>query len=162
MNEKTITDAVVVRACMIKYREMMILCYGSGVAKVIKSIGAKSLQKREYQYFIELIVELGKKTAEFVKKELYGNEEAKNNIDPDLSIRHISGLADYITTDTILDVKVRNNINEKSVRQVLAYHYLSTKRSDLQIKRVIVYDATSDRAVVVNIDKCNIKKAKSK
>ena len=159
MNVKTITDAVVVRACMIKYREMMILCYGSGVSKVIMSIGAKSLQKREYQYFIELIVELGKKTAEFVKKELYGNEEAKNDIDPDLSIRHISGLADYITTDTILDVKVRNNINEKSVRQVLAYHYLSTKRSDLQIKRVIVYDATSDRAVVVNIDKCNIKKA---
>lgn len=157
MNEKTITNAVVVRACMIKYREMMILCYGTGVSKVIKSIGAKTLQNKEYQYFINLIGKLGQRTANYVKKELYNNEEAKNDIDPNLSIRHISGLADYITTDTILDVKVRNNINENSVRQVLAYHYLSTKRSDLQIKKVIVYDATSNRAVVINIDKCNIK-----
>ena len=60
-------------------------------------------------------------------------------------------MADYITANTILDVKVRNYIDEKCIRQVLAYHYLSTKRSDLNIKRVIVYDATSDRAVEVNI-----------
>lgn len=76
----------------------------------------------------------------------------KDAFDPNLSVRHITGLADYITEDTILDVKVRNNIDEKSVRQVLAYHYLSTKRSDLHIRRVIVYDATSDKAVVVNIN----------
>ncbi|MBQ9898918.1 MAG: hypothetical protein IJM44_05630 [Ruminococcus sp.] len=88
---------------------------------------------------------------EIIMKELYYNVKPANNYDPDLSIEHISGLADYITANTILDVKVRNYIDEKCVRQVLAYHYLSTKRSDLNIKRVIVYDATSDRAVEVNI-----------
>ena len=88
---------------------------------------------------------------------LYLDGEPKNDVDPNLSIEHIVGLADYITTDTILDVKVRNNIDEKCIRQVLAYHYLSTKRSDLHIKRVIVYDAVSDRAAVVDISAENIK-----
>lgn len=151
MHVSIITDAVIVRACIIKYRVMMISCYGIGVSKVIKSIGAESLLKKEYQYFINLIVELGNRTAKYVRENLYLNKEPKDNVDTDLSIKHITGLADYITEDTILDVKVRNYIDEKSVRQVLAYHYLSTKRSDLHIKRVIVYDATSDNSVVINI-----------
>ena len=46
----------------------------------------------------------------------------------------------------------QNHIDEKNVRQVLAYHYLSTKRTDLNIKRLIVYDATSDRALTINLD----------
>ena len=44
------------------------------------------------------------------------------------------------------------------IRQVLAYHYLSTKRSDLNIKRVIVYDATSGKSITVNIDPKNYNK----
>ena len=60
------------------------------------------------------------------------------------------------TLDTILDVKVRNNIDERCIRQVLAYHYLSTKRSDLHINRVIVYDAVSDKAVVIKISEDNL------
>ena len=100
---------------------------------------------------MKLVVELGSRTAKFVKKELYHNAKPINNYDPDLSINHISGLADYITEDTILDVKVRNYIDEKCVRQVLAYHYLSTKRSDLHIKKGIVYDAVSDKAITIDI-----------
>lgn len=91
-----------------------------------------------------------------MKKVLYENCEPTNDIDPNLSIRHITGLADYITEDTILDVKVRNTIGDKEIRQVLAYHYLSTKRSDLHIKRVIIYDATSGKSVVVNIEPENL------
>lgn len=154
---KNVDKSIIVKACMLKYREMMIHTFGTGVGKVIKTISSKDLYyKHEYKYFVNLIVELGKKTANYVKKTLYYNKSANNDIDPNLSIRHISGLADYITTDTILDVKVRNNIDEKSIRQVLAYHYLSTKRSDLHINRVIVYDAVSDRAVAVNICKDNL------
>lgn len=148
---RNVKDYIIVRACMIKYREIMIRCFGTGTAKFIKSIAANSLQNPEYEYFVNLIIELGTKTAKYVKNVLYSDVEPEDNIDGNLSINHISGLADYITDDTILDVKVRNNIDEKCVRQVLAYHYLSTKRTDLKIKRVIVYDAVSDRAVVVNI-----------
>ena len=89
---------------------------------------------------------------------LYSERKAINNVDPNLSIQHINGLADYITEDTILDVKVRNNIDERCIRQVLAYHYLSTKRSDLHINRLIIYDATSDRAVTIMISADNLVK----
>ena len=142
---------VVVRACMLKYREMMVRCFGSGVTRVIKSIPADKLAGDDYKYFVELVVELGKKTAEYVLKTLYPDGIAENDIDSNLSVRHIAGLADYITKDTILDVKVKNCIDEKSVRQVLAYHYLSTKRSDLDIKRLIVYDAVSGKALTMYV-----------
>lgn len=153
---KEISDAIIVRACFLRYRENMLRCFGSGVSKIIRGISASQLIKEKYSYFVSLVIELGKKTATFVKKTLYESREIKNNIDDNLSIRHIAGRADYITTDTILDVKVRNNIDENCVRQVLAYHYLSTKRSDLNIKRVIVYDAVSDKAVIIDISPENI------
>lgn len=152
----TINDYIIIRACMLKYRELMMISYGSGVSKVINTISIEQLLKEKYDYFVNLVVELGTRTADYVRKTLYKNKKAKNNIDTNLSIRHISGLADYITEDTILDVKVRNNIDEKCIRQVLAYHYLSTKRSDLNVKRVIVYDAVSNKAIAINISPANL------
>ena len=38
---------------------------------------------------------------------------------------------------------------------ILAYHYLSTKCSDLHIKQVIVYDATSGKSVIIPITEKN-------
>lgn len=146
----------VVRACMQKYKEMMVESFGIGVARFIKIISEEQLLTGKYDEFVNIVIELGERTAIFVKNSIYPNKEPQNNIDPNLSILHISGLADYITEDSILDVKVRNNIDEKCIRQVLAYHYLSTKRTDLHIKRVIVYDATSDRAVKINITEDNL------
>lgn len=144
-----VNDFIIVRACMLKYKEMMINSFGKAVAKVIKPISVQELIKESYKEFVNLVIELGSKAARYVKDTLYSNVEAKDDTDPNLTIRNISGLADYITKDTILDIKVRNNIDAICVKQVLGYHYLSTKRSDLQIKKVIIYDATSGKSVVI-------------
>lgn len=151
-----VNDGIIIRACMLKYKAMMMLAFGSSVSKIIKGISVQKLVQDEYKYFVGLVKELGTRTAEYVRKNLYDGVEPTNSVDPNLSITHITGLADYITEDTILDVKVKNNIGDKEVRQVLAYHYLSTKRSDLHIKRVIVFDATSGKAVVIPIEPENV------
>ena len=150
-------DAIIVRACMFKYKENMMSAFGKSVGKVIKGLSTEELIQENYAEFIDTVIELGKKTSKFIKNILYKNRPAIDNICPNLSLAHITGLADYITEDTILDVKVRNNIDMSCIRQVLAYQYLSTKRSDLNIKRVIVYDATSDRHVTINIEPENWK-----
>ena len=150
-------DAIIVRACMFKYKENMMSAFGKSVGKVIKGLSTEELIQENYKEFIDTVIELGKKTSKFIKNTLYKNRPAIDNICPNLSLEHITGLADYITEDTILDVKVRNNIDMSCIRQVLAYQYLSTKRSDLNIKRVIVYDATSGRHVTVNIEPENWK-----
>lgn len=158
--EKNLTlvpDPLIIRACMLKYKEMMVLTFGNGVEKIIKTISIDKLIQHQYQDFIITVKTLGMRVADFVKKELYNNQNATNNINPNLSIKHISGLADYITEDTILDVKVNGNINEQQVKQVLTYHYLSTKRSDINIKRVIVFDATSGNSVIIHITSKNLK-----
>lgn len=149
-----INDYIIIRACMLKYRKMMTAVYGSYLAKVIKTISTEQLIKDNYKEFVETVIALGKKTAEFVKEKLNITEQLAQDeklYDPNLSIRHIAGLADYITKDTIIDIKTTNNITEKYIKQVLAYHYLSTKRSDLDIKRVIVYDAVSGKSVEINL-----------
>ena len=104
--------------------------------------------------FISAVVQLGCKTAEFVKTELKITNQLKCGdkiYDPNLSTKHISALADYINYDTIIDIKTTNNITIDYVKQVLAYHYLSTKRTDLDIKKVIVFDAVTGRCVRINI-----------
>ena len=149
-------EFIIVRACMLKYKEMLTKSFGKGVSKVIKIISVQELIKDEYKNFVQTVVELAEKTSDFVKNNLYPCQDIiKDDIDPNLSIKHITGLADYITKDTILDVKVRNNIDLTCVKQVLAYHYLSTKRSDLDIKRVIIYDATSGKYISIDISEDN-------
>ena len=146
-----LTEAIIIRACTLKYKDNMIQWFGQGMSKIIKTPLKETLTKQNYQYFVELVATLGKRTAEFVIKTLYPEGVIEDNTDPNLSIMHIAGVADYITTDTILDIKVTGRIDDAYVRQVLAYHYLSTKRSDLSINRVIIYDATSNRAVTIPI-----------
>ena len=152
------TPAIIVKACIDKYRANMMSAFGTAVNKVIKSLSLQELIQDDYLSFVDKVVELGTATAEFVKSTLYANiDNPVAEYDPNLSIQHITGLADYITEDTILDIKTTNSIGLAYVRQVLAYHYLSTKRSDLNIKRVIVYDAVSGQSVTIPISEKNIK-----
>lgn len=154
----TINDAIIIRACILKYKEMMTKTFSStSLGSLIRSTSVESLIQKHNRYFVKLIKDLGTQTANFAKSVLYKDKEITDFIDPNLSIDHITGLADYITEDTILDIKVTNNVGLGYVRQVLAYHYLSTKRSDLNIKRVIVYDATSNRHVSIDISPKNWK-----
>ena len=154
---ESVNSSIIVRACMLKYRDMMIRSFGSAMSKIIKTMSITTLLQEKYEYFVNLVIALGTQTAKYVMSTLYADRDALDNVDPNLSIRHICGLADYITTDTILDVKVRNNIDDKCIRQVLGYHYLSTKRSDLFIKKVIIYDAVSNKSIVIDITDKNLK-----
>ena len=85
---------------MLKYKEMMVKSFGDKVAKVIKTISVSQLIESKYKEFIIIVKTLGIRVANFVKDNLYKNKEPINNIDPNLSIDHIAGLADYITEDT--------------------------------------------------------------
>ena len=150
------SDEIIIRACLLKYKNEIALCYGSKASMKITTVSVFTLLQTNYEDFIRLVIALGTKTAQFVKGTLYPDKDAQDNVLPDLQTKHIVGLADYITEDTILDIKVTNTIDETYIKQVLAYHYLSTMRSDLHIKRIIVYDATSGRSVTVNITPENL------
>lgn len=150
----SLNDFLVVRACMLKYRDNMAKAYGSGIKKVIKTISVGQLVKESYKEFVETVIKLGTKAAEFVKEKMNITKPLKKGdkmYDPNLSIKHIAGLADYINEDTIIDIKTTNSIGINYLKQVLAYHYLSTKRTDLHIKRVIVYDSVSGKSIEINL-----------
>lgn len=155
---------IIVRACMLKYKDNMVSCYGSAVTRLIRNISVEELVKEKYKEFLNIVVKLGTKAAEFVKQNLSIDkndlDENKkeihvNRIDPCLKTTHFRGLCDYIDKNTIIDIKTTSNITTTYVKQVLAYHYLSTKRSDLDIKQVIVYDAVKDKYIKIPITSKN-------
>lgn len=149
---KEINDIIRVRAAILAYRYEMMSCFGEKTFSVIPSIKIEKLIQDSYSTFVNTVITLGKKAADFIKRTLYGNEEKpKYDIDPNLSVNHISALCDFITNDTILDLKCTSSISISHIKQVLSYHYLSTKRSDVNIKRLIVYDAVSGRSAEINI-----------
>ena len=148
-----INDAIRVRAAMIIYREEMKRCYGSTLAGIIPTISVTNLVKEYYSSFVDMVAMLGDATAKFVLEKVYGGKIDSNTrfYDPDLSVNHISALCDFISKDTILDLKCTSSITEKHLKQVLSYYYLSTKRTDLDIKKLIVYDAPTGRFVEMKI-----------
>ena len=84
-------------------------------------------------------------------QQFLGVEEAiKQQYSPILQTQQLCALMDIVSYDTIIDIKVTSQIKKEHLMQVLAYHYLSTYRSDLSIDRVIVYDASTDRYLAVS------------
>ena len=146
-------NITIVRACMLMYRDQMKLIYGERVGRFIPVMSVNSLKDKEHKAFIDTVIKLGKNIAEFVKKEFNISDcsNVDKRYDPNLSTNHISALADFIDKDKIIDVKCTSSITLNNIKQVLAYHYLSTKRSDLEIKEVVVYDAVNDKCVRVKL-----------
>ena len=150
---KEITDLVRVRASMAAYRDEMVRCYGRRLAGLIPSISVEFLIKENYAPFVAKVIELGNKTFEYVLANVYGGRRPQQGElhDPNLSVNHIAALCDFVSQDTILDVKCTSSITSQHVLQVLGYHYLSTKRSDLRIKRLIVFEAVTGRSITIDL-----------
>ena len=107
--------------------------------------------KDEFKSFKDTIVSLANSCISFIKDNviIYDNDYIH---DPNLSIDHIAGLADIIDEKTIIDIKCTSKISEQHILQLLGYYYLSTKRTDLKIRYLIVYDVVKNRYVKIDIE----------
>ena len=153
----TESEQIIFYACFLKYKEMMQNAFGPIIAKLIKGPTIEDYVKEEYQKFVSTVIELAQKTKDFLinQKHLVFQKDGLYYSD-NLSIKHITARADFITEDTIVDLKTTSHIEKNYVYQVLAYHYLSTKRSDLNIKRVIVFDCVTGKSIEIPISQQNL------
>ena len=146
-------QSIIFYACYLKYKHIMINTFGSVIAKFIKGPSISDYIKEDYKEFVNTVIALAKRTQDFLINQLHLQFRKDGLLfDEKLSIKNITGKADFITEDTIVDLKTTNNITKRYIRQVLFYHYLSTKRSDLNVKRVIVYDCVSNSYVEIPIN----------
>lgn len=146
-------QTIIFYACYLKYKHIMMDTFGNVIAKFIKGPSISDYIKEDYKEFVNTVVALAKRTQDFLINQLHLQFRKDGLLfDEKLSIKNITGKADFITEDTIVDLKTTNNITKRYIRQVLFYHYLSTKRSDLNIKRVIVYDCVSNSYVEIPIN----------
>ena len=148
-----VDDVIIVRASFLAYRDLMCRVYGTGVGALIPSISINQLIQNNYSKFVKLVVKYGKRTESFVRSVMgYDTETIPEKLyDPDLSVNHISALCDFINENTIIDIKCTNEINERYLKQILAYHYLSTKRTDLKISHLVIFDAIANKCLKIDI-----------
>lgn len=139
---------VVVRACFLKYKDVMREVYGINVSRRVTGPSINDLIKNA-KGFNSKVIELGMKAAKFIQANI--KSVIASHMDCSFKTFSIIGLADIMDDETIIDIKCTNHISREMVKQVLSYYYLSTYRYDINIKRVIVYDAVSDRSVVINL-----------
>lgn len=148
-------DAVIIRACMMKYRDLMYKVYPRISTQTISSFSYEQLSKKEMKDFIDTVVNLGTKAAKFCKNKI--DAVVAQHTDPILQTAPFVGLVDLMDQETIIDIKCTNHIDLNMIKQVLAYQFLSLFRSDLHIKQVIVYDAVADKFVKIQITEENQK-----
>jgi hypothetical protein len=142
-------EFLIVRACILRYKEDMKKAFGQGVGKVIQTISVEKLISKDYLEFVNTVITVATRAAQRIRNTF---PSLKNNHSPVLSIQHIKGLADFISKDTILDIKATSEINIHHLKQVLAYYYLSTKRSDLQITQVAIYEVITDKILIIKLE----------
>ena len=152
-NYETSDIDIIIRACMLKYKELMISAFGSNTSSIIgsKMMSIDTLAKAEMNNFKGKIIELANQSLDIVKENIKvynGNMQ----YDPNLSVDHISGLADLIDEDTIMDIKCTSRIGEENILQLLGYYYLSTKRTDLKTRYLITYDVVKNRYIKIDME----------
>ena len=144
----TSTEIIAIRACMLKYRAMMKSTYGESIVQLVPSLTIEKLIEENSKPFIETICRLGQRTYDFIKQQI--NFTEAKTINYVLSTPYLVGLVDIMDSSTIIDIKCTNSITEQMLRQVLAYAFVSQYRPDIDIKRVIVYDAVSGQSITIN------------
>lgn len=142
-------QAKCLRACIEIYKTWVAHTFGAGATRVISCPSTETLGSEGYQTWRKTCIDLGNQTTEACMSLLKWNNKQPMKYEPSLISKHVSGLADIVTKDTIIDIKVTNHIEMSMILQVLAYHYLSTLRNTLAIDRVAVYDASSNVAIVI-------------
>lgn len=138
---------LVIRACILKYREEIASAYGAQAKRYVPAVTCKALQNNER--FIDVVTQLGKRSAKFIESTI--NIKNVNEHPHAIQSDGLKGLIDITDGETILDIKVTGRIDANMVKQVLAYYYLSQFRSDMKISKVSVYDAITERHIEISL-----------
>lgn len=137
-----------IRACLMKYRDEIKTAYALQSARFLPAFSIDTLSKKEYQTFVETIQTLGQSTANWLQQYTQPGDEIYR---PIIQTQFLSGLMDVITKESIIDIKCTGAITEYMILQVLAYSYLAQYISNVHIKQAIIYDAVTQRSVIIPI-----------
>lgn len=139
-------DVQITRACLLKQHNRAKAC---GLPHHGFSASLQTLMHPEYRKFANTVYTYGTQAAQFLSNVLDVQKAAKTC--HELNTEHIIGVMDACDGETIVDIKVTGHINLSMIKQVLAYYVLSPTIPGMNIKRVIVYDVTTNRSVTIRL-----------
>lgn len=144
-DDALLKNKIVIRACILSYRAFINETYGKGASSRLRLPSVDELINNND--FLITVQTLGETIADFIRDNI--------NIKEALEIKHcfitdkFIGVADVMDKNTIIEIKCTNQVNEKMLLQALGYYYLSKYRADVNITKVIVFDAVSKRSIKI-------------
>lgn len=132
------------RACILKQQALALQC---GTRSRQRSFSIATLLSPKMQEFVDTCCTYGSQTGDFLRQHL--NVQKAAHTCHVLNTQHLVGIMDACDGETIIDVKVTGCIEKSMIRQVLAYYVLSPAMQGMHIKRVIVYEATTNRFIEI-------------
>lgn len=142
------------------YKKQMAVFYGELINRMIPMLTIEELREMPFEIKNQ-IIEMAKETLPKVMQIL-----GKSVKQDDLRCPHFGnpsimhGVADLVFEDTLIQFSQKGTITRDDIFKVFAYHYLSTKRYDLSIKRVVLVDFRAEDYIEINVSKENLSKLK--
>ena len=142
------------------YKKQMAVFYGELIERMIPMLTIEELRQMPLEIKNQ-IIEMAKSTLPKVLQII--GEGVKQE---DLRCPHfgnpniLHGTVDLVFEKTLIQFSCKGTITREDVSKALAYHYLSTKRYDLSIQRVVLVDFRTEDPIVINITEANLSKLK--
>lgn len=144
--------ATAVLACLEKYKQSIATAYGEYQLKIIRTPSLNRLLEEAGQRFVDEVI----KQAQVAVSYLLQYKETLQQYSCLLKTNHIIGLADFINEECIFDLKCTGQLKSEHVKQICFYHYLSTKRSDLDIKFGYLINTLTAQVLIADFQKNNL------
>lgn len=147
--QEAASPTTAVLACLEKYKQDVAAVYGDYQFKIIRTPSLNKLLEEAGQRFVNEVI----KQAQVAVSYLSQYKETLQQYSCLLKTDHIIGLADFISKECIFDLKCTGQLKSEHVKQVCFYHYLSTKRSDLDIRFGYLINTLTAQVLIVDFQR---------
>ena len=144
--EQALSPTATVLACLEKYRADVASVYGAYLLEIVPRIKLSVILKEAGQRFVQEVISQANVAVSYLNK--YSGTLQEH--DYAFVTEHIVGLADFLNKEHIFDLKCTGKFSSTHVKQICLYHYLSTKRSDLEIRFGHLINTNTAQALVID------------
>lgn len=142
------------------YKKQMCIFYGELIERMIPILTIDELKNMPSELknqIIDMVNDMVPKA-----KYILGTNVSRDDLRcPHLGNPNIlHGTVDLTLESTLVNFSCKGSITKEDILKILAYHYLSIKRYDLSIKKVVLLDFRTEDYIEINITQNNLSKCK--
>ena len=138
------------------YKNQLNIYYGTLIGRMIPALNLDEIMELPENIKLEIVEKANKGLRVLSTRMVFENKPYSSYHLGNSKILH--GVVSLLTKNKLVLLSNVGNITKNQIYKGLAYHFLSTKRYDLLIDEVIIYDFKNAKAVSIPIQEKNLTK----